>query len=79
MAYDYSKLKGRIVEKYGTMRSFAEVLGIAPQYISPKLNGKIDITKTDIEKWARLLDITRDDYGKYFFCRKSQESQEVEE
>lgn len=78
MAYDYSKLKGRIIEKFDTYRAFAAALGIAPQYISPKLKGKIDITKAEIINWSELLDIDPSEYGSYFFCLKGQESKEVE-
>lgn len=38
--YSYSKLKGRIVELYGTQTGFAKRLGISKNSISKKLAGK---------------------------------------
>lgn len=69
--YEYGKLRGRIVEKFGTLTNFAKELGVADSVISYKLNNVRDITKSDIFKWSELLDINSDEYGTYFFCRKS--------
>ena len=74
MNYNYSKLRGRIVEKYGTATAFAEALGTHKSQISAKLTNKIDITKSDIMEWSELLDINRNEIGEYFFCRESSES-----
>ena len=65
--YDYSKLRGRIVEKFGTLSRFAEELGVSLVAISNKLNNKSGFTRTDIEKWANLLDISSGEYDVYFF------------
>lgn len=70
MEYDYSKLKGRIVEKYGTVSAFADALGIKVQAISPKLRGRKTITKADIIEWKQLLEIDTDDIGMFFFMPK---------
>ena len=66
--YDYSKLRGRIVEKYGTMSKFADELGISLVAVSKKMNNKSGFTRTDIEKWATLLDIPGIEYDAYFFA-----------
>lgn len=68
--YDYSKLRGRIIEKFGTMSSFAEELGITLVAVSNKMNNKTGFTRSDIEKWAKLLDISSGDYDVYFFTHK---------
>lgn len=65
--YDYSKLRGRIVEKYGTMSRFAEELGTSIVVVSNKMNNKTGFTRSDIEKWANLLDISGNEYDAYFF------------
>lgn len=70
MVYDYSKLRGRIVEKYGTASAFADALGIHKAQVSAKLNNKVDITKTDIENWSNLLGIGLEDYGVFYFAKK---------
>lgn len=68
--YDYSKLRGRIVEKFGTMSRFAEELGLSLVAVSNKLNNKSGFTRADIEKWATLLDIPSSEYDVYFFDHK---------
>ena len=67
--YDYSKLRGRIVEKYGTIKAFAEALGVSNVTISEKLNNKVGITRKDIETWSNILDISECDYGVFYFAR----------
>ena len=65
--YSYAKLKGRIVEKYGTIGSFAEALGVSRQAVSNKLNCRSSFSQEDIEIWARLLSIDPDQFGVFFF------------
>lgn len=67
--YDYSKLRGRIVEKFGTVRAFAEAYGISYTSMSAKLNGRIAISMADIEKMSEpeFLDIHPSEYHEYFF------------
>ena len=66
--YEYNKLRGRIVEKYGTQSSFAEKIGISETALSRKMQGKIGISQEDMEKWADLLDIDRKEFPEYFFA-----------
>ena len=68
--FDYSKLKGRIVEKFGTLSNFSEALGIKVQTVSAKLKGRNTITKSDIIKWSELLGIEYSEIGVYFFTPK---------
>ena len=67
MAYDYSKLLGRIVEKYGTQSNFADAMGLSERSISLKLNGKVGWKQHEIVKACEILDISADDLCKYFF------------
>lgn len=69
MKFDYSKLRGRIVEKYGTCENFAAAIGSTPATVSAKLNNKSKITGPDIHKWSQpeFLDIAADEIGVYFF------------
>lgn len=64
----YRKLRGRIVEKYGTLRAFAVALGTSSQIVSRHLSGKSCFTAERMDKWGGLLDITRSEYGEYFFA-----------
>jgi len=65
--YEYRKLIGRIVEKYGTRKEFAKVLGISENSMSLKLNGKTGFSREDMVRWGELLDIEVNDFGAYFF------------
>nr|DAY65436.1 MAG TPA: Protein of unknown function (DUF739) [Caudoviricetes sp.] len=67
MPYSYSKLRGRIVEKFGSQEKFSENIGISRVSISKKLNGITGFSQLDIEKWALALDIKVDEYSSYFF------------
>jgi predicted transcriptional regulator len=66
--YKYDKLRGRIIEKYGTQARYAEILGISQTAMSSKMNCKTRFDQTDIRKWCELLDINTDDVGEYFFA-----------
>jgi transcriptional regulator with XRE-family HTH domain len=70
MKFNYSKLIGRIIEKFGTRKAFAEACGFSENTISQKLSGKMAITTQDIVKWSspELLDIATTDIPEYFFA-----------
>lgn len=68
LQYSYDKLRGRIVEKYGSQEKFAEVIGISPNSLSKKMTGKTGFSQKDIIRWAELLDIDKADYSEYFFA-----------
>lgn len=67
MGYEYNKLRGRIIEKYGTQEKFASVVGLSTNSISKKMTGKSGFSQEDIEDWAKKLEIAQDEYGEYFF------------
>lgn len=69
MAFDYSKLIGRIIEKFGTRRAFAKAAGFSENTISKKLSGKMAITTDDIVNWSskEMLDIDNSEIPVYFF------------
>lgn len=64
---EYNKLRGRIVEKYGTQGAFANAIGISQVSLSRKLNCETGLSQSDIINWANALDIAVEDYGAYFF------------
>ena len=67
MTFTYNKLRGRIVEKYGTHERFSKALGISKNSLSLKINVKTGFSQGDIIKWSELLDIEVDEIGEYFF------------
>ena len=73
MDFDYSALRGRIVEIFGSLSRFASEVNISRSSISQKMNNKMEWTQTDIEKARVALKLSIDDVPKYFFTQKVQE------
>lgn len=76
MSFNYNKLRGRIIEKYGTLREFSKCLNITYESLSMKLNGKIALSQVDIVTWSEMLEIEPEEYGAYFFNVKVQMSEQ---
>ena len=70
MEYDYSKLRGRIIEKFGTIGNFQKHLNISNVVLSKKMNNRVRLSHDDITQWADLLEIPMDQIGVYFFTHK---------
>lgn len=68
MPYDYSKLSGRIVEKYGTQANFASAMELSERTVSLKLNKKIGWKQAEISKACGLLEISIEQIPNYFFA-----------
>ena len=65
--FNYSKLRGRIIEKFGSQQAFAMELGIGDCTISTKLNGHTYFTQEEIAKSMKILDIDPQEVTSYFF------------
>ncbi len=72
MAFDYSKLRGRIVEKFGSQSSFAEALGCSERTLSMKMTGKISWKQPEMIKALSLLGLSDEDVQEYFFSMEVQ-------
>lgn len=68
--YDYSKLRGRIIEKCGSLSNFAVAMGISKQALSKKMTGKTYWSQDDIVKAFEILDVPLESAGNYFFVEK---------
>lgn len=71
------KLKGRIVEKYGTITAFAEKFGITPQTVGNVLRGDVTPKGLALSGWLAALDIPENEA--YIFFTNSLENQSVGE
>lgn len=49
MTKDFSKLSGKIVEKYGTQYNFAIAIGLSERSLSLKLNNRVGWRDEEIE------------------------------
>lgn len=70
MEFKYNKLRGRIVEIYGSQVEFAKKIGQSEQIITAKLAGRSSFTQDNIITWSEALDIDQNDIGNYFFARE---------
>lgn len=68
MAFNYNKLRGRIVEIYGSQIEFAKAMQWSERTLSLKINGKIPWKQTDIVTAVRLLGLSDSDIQEYFFA-----------
>jgi len=68
--FDYSKLRGRIIEKYGSQTEFTKAFGVSQNVFSKKMQNKVRFTSDDIMKIIKMLDIAVDEIGLYFFTLK---------
>ena len=71
MLFDYSRLKGRIIEKFNTMAAFAEFIGVTPAMVTSKIASGSPFNTDTMVRWADALEIEQIDYGAYFCCVKS--------
>ena len=63
----YKKLRGRIVEKYGTIKTFAHSIGMSSTAVYLKLSGRTSFDTDSIRRWCEALEIPIEDAGVYFF------------
>lgn len=75
--FDYSKLRGRIKEKYDTISNFAKELGIGRGSFSNKINNYTEFTAEEIYISCKLLEIPIEELHKYFFKEKVQKTEQT--
>lgn len=64
------KLKGKVVEKYGSQAKFAEHLNISEASWIKRLQGTRDFKLKDIEQVIALLGLTDDEVWAIFFNKE---------
>ncbi len=71
--FDYSRLRGRIVEKFGSFTAFAKATGMKKSNLSLKLSNKARISYEEMLAWSApdKLDIDPSQLYVYFFTPKS--------
>lgn len=67
MSYNYSKLRGKIIEKFGTLGQFSKAMEWSDRTNGLKLNGKVEWKQNEIVTAINLLDIEPEDIDIYFF------------
>lgn len=67
MNYNYSKLRGKIIEVFTTLGEFSKAMGWSERTNGLKLNGKVEWKQGEIITASRLLGINPEDIDIYFF------------
>ena len=70
MAWDYSKLRGKIKEVFGTQDQFAIAIGIGRVSLSQRLNNQLEFTQDEMFKSCDALNIDYVEIPTYFFTLK---------
>ena len=70
MNFNYEKLRGRIREKMRSDTVFAKRLGISKTSLSLRLNNQIHFSQRDIYRSMRILQISPEELGVYFFDKE---------
>lgn len=68
--FDYSKLRGKIKEVFGTQAKFADAMGLSSVSLSAKLNNTVPFTQSEINTACELLSIPFEFIPIYFFTEK---------
>lgn len=72
MSFDYRKLRGRIVEKFGTQIMFAQAMNWSERTLSLKMNSKRPWKQPEIMKALELLELSDENITSYFFNKEVQ-------
>lgn len=70
MLFDFSRLRGRIVEKYGTCDNFAAAMDRSKVWLSSRLNNSVQWRSAEMREAAALLEIPDVEIPAYFLTLK---------
>jgi len=75
--YDYSKLLGRIKEKYGTRENLIKKITISLTSLNLRLNNQLKFNQQDITELSEALEIPEEEIPLYFFTRKVRKTKQT--
>lgn len=70
LRFDYSRLRGRIIEKFGSQKFFCEAIHMSPTALTLRLSGKTYFTQGEIARANKLLEIPVGAISEYFFTER---------
>jgi hypothetical protein len=70
--FDFSALRGRIVEKYGTFAAFADAIGMSRASLSQRIMNDVAFKPDEVILICspKVLDIAPEEIGKFFYTPK---------
>ena len=74
--FDYSKLKGKIVEVLGNQSNYAKALNLSETSITNKLNNAVYFTQGEIMTSIDVLHINLEEISTYFFTLKVEKTKQ---
>ena len=74
VTFDYSKVRGKIKEIFGTQAAFAAEMSMSQVSLSEKLNNKVQFSQKEIDRACDLLQISKEEIPIYFFTPKVKEA-----
>ena len=78
MSFDYSKLKGKIVEKCGTQKKFAEKMQLSERTLTLKLSGQVEWKQSEIIRAQSILGLREEEILSIFFTLIDQDIEQFE-
>ena len=72
--YETAKLRGRIIELFGSQGAFAKAVHRTNSYVSLYLTGKSTLDQKTIDEWAEILKLDASDIPSYFFAKEVHET-----
>lgn len=69
MKFNHSKLLGRMREYGFTQETLAKEIGINESTLNSKLNGRAYFSTKEIDKICKILNISNDEIGAYFYAQ----------
>lgn len=69
MKYNYSRLLGRMKERGITQEGLSTEIGVNESTLNSKLNNKYGFKQNEMDAICKVLDISPEEIGAYFFAR----------
>ncbi len=73
--FDYSRLRGKIREVFGTQDKYAEALQLSRVSVSQRLNNLLEFSQEEMYRSADLLGFHYSEIPNYFFVTKVQKQE----
>lgn len=75
ITFDFSKVRGKIKEVFGTQIVFASEMNMNEATLSNKLNNNVEFSPKEIVRASELLGIKLNEIDEYFFNLKVQKNE----
>lgn len=73
--FDFSKLRGKIKEVFGTQTAFSTEMSMNEATLSNKLNNNVEFSPKEMVKACNLLNLELKEIDEYFFTLKVQKTE----